>query len=120
MRNTLKQSSEDDWTDLRKKHQQAIFEFVAASPSKRCALKKYNLPETRYLLILGAVQYLLKAGHLLKVIDDYQLYPGLSYRDMAANAAAAYADLFSDSANYWPFGEPAPFDWKLFSPSEWF
>lgn len=115
MREGLAGTTDDGWLQWRIQTHQTICEFVASAPSKRKRRKSWNQPESGHLIRLAAIQHLICGYHFLNTIDANQLYPGPSYRDMAAMAGAAYMYLYlSCDENHWPFDSPAPFDWKLY------
>jgi hypothetical protein len=86
-----------------------IEQYVRATPSQRNRKKEWQKPVLRRRLVLTGIHYVTFAKKLLAGIDEYMLYPGLSYRDTAANAGRAFHSIFQGGVDPWPFSGDDPF-----------
>lgn len=99
----------DRWDEWAAANVRIISEYVSSSPSQRAKRKVWQDQILRRRLVLAAVQHLYRARNLLRVLDDYRLAPGCSYREMAALAGNAYLDICSQEVPDWPFPGDNPF-----------
>lgn len=91
-------------------HEAEIVAFVSAPPSARRARRAWQDPRARRRLTLAAILHLLQAGIVLDTVDQMDLQPGGSCRDMAARAGEAYNRIvFDQEVPLWPFDEMNPF-----------
>ncbi len=91
------------WREWKQNNFNLIIDYIEATPSKRKKLKKFknNMPYLAY----AAYQQCLAGYCVLQAIDNNYLFPGLSYRGMAAASATAYNDINqSIEHELWPWG----------------
>lgn len=101
LRTLLLGKSSRDWMSWRVHNHDLVCEFVAATPSQRKKLKKFQ--ENWLLLSLAGFHHCKEASVLLNVITSPPLQPGSSYREMAALAGDAYNRIFDEDVPDWPF-----------------
>jgi len=110
LRKEIATLGEEKWEQWYLKNLETIKQYVLAAPSKRRSLKKWQDPFQQRHLILGSIRYLTEAAFFLSRTEVYGLYPGVSYREMAAKAGWAYWDIQArELPPDWPFDDPNPF-----------
>lgn len=107
LRTLLLGKSSRDWMSWRVHNHDLVCEFVAATPSQRKKLKKFQ--ENRLFLSLAGFHHCKEASVLLRVITSPPLQAGSSYREMAALAGDAYNRIFDEDVPVWPFEGASPF-----------
>lgn len=105
---TLSGWSSRDWMKWRIQNHDLVCSFVAATPSQRKKLKKFQ--QQRLMLTLAGFHHCREASTLINSITSPSLCAGLSYREMAALAGDAFNRLFDDDIPIWPYQQmPSPF-----------
>lgn len=96
-----------DWEKWKMENETIISQFVASTPSQRTKQKfKALFPH----IALAAYQHCMGGHVLLKAIETYRLFPGESYRSMAARAGDAFQLLILTSeSEEWPYEGESPF-----------
>jgi hypothetical protein len=90
------------WCEWKSTNRVVIVKFVESTPRQRIRLKQFKplMP----LLVLAAFQECLAGCEFLKSIESYGLFPGRSYRSMAAQASEAFRHLYYLGIDeHWPW-----------------
>jgi hypothetical protein len=86
-----------------------VEKYVRATPSQRKKKKEWRDPVLRGRLVLSSIQYISLARNFLEGIEEHMIWPGGSYRDMAAAAGKAFYSIFWKGVDAWPFPGENPF-----------
>jgi len=103
----LKELGLSAFREWREAHNQDINEYMAATPLQRSKKKDWKDNQTK--LAFAAYWNFQLAAKFLTALDDPDLHPGGSYRQMAADAYQIHRSLRTCSVDVWPFVLPNPF-----------
>lgn len=113
LRNEIRQLGKDGWNLRSITLRSEAIDFIAAAPSKRARLKKWQDPVLRRHLTFISY-HLAKVG--ATVLDESEALSdgiGASWRDMTASAVSASIRIMRQMLWKWPFLGPAPFpEWN--------
>lgn len=110
LRTEISHTGKSGWDSWFSGNIENVHEYAVAAPSRRSKLKKWSDPALRRWLILGSIYYLLGGYCVLMEIEKQFLFPGCSYREMAANAGKTYRAILNCKINPWPFDDPNPLE----------
>lgn len=112
LRQELKGMDIKEWWLWKDNHAKQISLYVSSTPSER---KKKNIfKDLMPKLVLASYQHCAEGYSVLKAIESNLLFPGQSYRGMAASAGDAFQEITGSlDVMEWPFKSPTPFIYNL-------
>jgi len=109
LREDLKAMGARNWIVWGIRNEQHVYLFVSATPKERARRKEWQDPVAKRRLTLAAIWWCWNAESLLRILDEAFLQPGISYRDMAAEAGRTLEKLKAVKNLRWPFEGDNPF-----------